>query len=140
MPIDLAIADQNSADPNLASDAGAAVLRPGAAVRLNVAWITDQPPDHIEVRLVYRTAGKGTTDVVRVAAETRPTPLADDRWAVTLTLPADAPPSYDGKLMSISWYAQADAIGPKKKVMESAELALVVSPTSRPIVPQRLTK
>ncbi|MDB5326401.1 MAG: hypothetical protein JWM57_1970 [Phycisphaerales bacterium] len=140
MPIDLAIADRNAAGDPTGEAAAMPLLRPGAAVRVNVAWTTDGPAEQIEVRLVYRTAGKGTTDVVRVAAEALAFPKADDRWSATLTLPPDAPPSYDGRLLSISWYAQAEAIGPKKKVMESAELPLIVSPTGRPIIPQQLAK
>lgn len=129
MPIDLALADADQMS-----------FRPGDVVRLTAAWRLDPAPQQIDIRLVFRTAGKGTTDLVGVAVETRASPLANDQWDLTLTLPADAPPSYDGRLLSITWFAQADVISAKNRVLETAELPLVVSPTGRPIVPQRLAE
>jgi hypothetical protein len=149
MPIDLALADAaatiDSPDVDsgdVDSDVAAAFsdpVRPGDAVRLNVAWDIDAAPARIEVRLVYRTAGKGTTDVVCATTNTQESPANSGRRIITLTLPPDAPLSYDGKLLSISWFAQAELIGTKKRVTDTAELPLIVSPIGRPITPQHLT-
>lgn len=112
----------------------AGTLVPGSSVQLQLAWSFEAPAG-IDVSLVYRTAGKGTQDAVSVATETIQTTAIQGQSTITLTLPPEAPPSYDGKLLSVSWFAEARA-GKK----ESAELPLVVSSIGRPITPARMEK
>lgn len=125
MPIDIAI-----------TNAGPQHFRQGDAVRVTAAWELERVPKSVEVRLLYTTHGKGTTDTVVVASEINESPPAGGRWDVSLTIPADAPPSYDGRLLSIRWAAEAVT----DKAKEIAEAELVVSPTGRAIVPQTLAK
>jgi hypothetical protein len=110
-------------------------LVPGTTLHLHITWDLDKPPKSIEAHLVYRTSGKGSQDAVSVASEIFPTPTLQGEWDVTLTLPHDVPPSYDGRLLSISWFAQATA-----GIKEMADIPLMVSFSGRPLVPQRTEK
>lgn len=106
-------------------------FRPGDAVRVAAEWSCPEPPDRIEVRLIWRTSGKGTTDVVIATADAKPAPPAAGRWETSLRIPFESPMSYDGKMLSVEWFAEANT-GQKN---DAAERTIVVSPTGRPIVP-----
>lgn len=110
-------------------------LVPGSTVRVHITWTLNSPPKSIDAHLVYRTSGKGTQDRVSVASETFEGPQPHGQWDVTLTLPPDAPPSYDGRLLSVTWFVQADA-----GKHESADVEFVLSPIGRPLTPQRTEK
>ena len=106
-------------------------FRPGDAVRVAVDWSCTEPPQRIEVRLIWRTSGKGTTDRVIAVADTKPSPPTAGKWETTMRIPIESPPSYDGKMLSIEWVAEANT-GQKD---DDAEQAMVVSPTGVPITP-----
>ena len=113
-----------------------AFYRPGETVRGRAAWRLNKLPKRLESRLVWTTAGKGTTDIVAVAS-VRSDALAEaGEWAFELTIPPNAPPDYDGRLVSIKWSLVFDT----GRSGETAAVQLVVSRTGRPIVPPRLAK
>ncbi|MGC4030703.1 MAG: hypothetical protein QM754_02990 [Tepidisphaeraceae bacterium] len=125
MPIDIAL-----------NDADQRQYRQDDAVRATAAWELDRVPKRIEVRLYYTTQGKGTTDTVVVASEKNESPQAGGRWDVSLTIPADAPSTYDGRLLSIRW--GVEAVTDKSK--EFADATFTVSPTGQTLRPQSLAK
>lgn len=106
-------------------------FRSGDAVRVTVAWSSVDPPERIEARLIWKTTGKGTTDRVIAVADTRENPPAAGRWETTLRIPVESPSSYDGRLISIDWIAEANT-GVRD---DNAERAIVVSPTGKPLTP-----
>lgn len=77
-------------------------FEPQEEIDLDLSWELDEAPDSLELRLVWNTAGKGTTDLGVV--HTIPVTSTDSagRHPVRVTLPA-APYSFSGQLISLIW-------------------------------------
>lgn len=75
---------------------------PGDELTGAALWELDAPPTLAEVRLVWRTKGKGTEDAAVAATVAFDAPLAGDTRPFSLRLPA-APYSFSGKLISLVW-------------------------------------
>ena len=95
--------------------------RPGDVVDGLVAWENQDAPKTVEVRLFWRTSGKGTQDigvtdtfVIKDAA-----PVGAELFS--LRLPA-SPPSYSGTLVSILWAIEAIVTEGKKRQSAMVEL------------------
>ena len=102
---------------------------PGEVVAGQVSWATDRPPELIELRLFWRTEGKGTRDVKVVQSLM----FEKTRWQATrdfkFQLP-DSPYSFSGKLISLIWALEL-VITPTN---ETARLDIIVSPTESEIM------
>ena len=81
---------------------------PGEAITGIVGWEFDRPPELIEVRLYWRTSGKGTTDRGLAATHALRAEAAVNAEVFELRAP-DGPLSYDGTLIAIGWRVQAIA-------------------------------
>ena len=103
---------------------------PGQAVDGLAAWEFEegQAPAWIEVRLFWRTQGKGDTDAVIVAAQRFDQPDHADAQLYSLTLPA-GPFSYVGEKLEVRWALELVA----HRVKRSERLDLTVSPTGNPV-------
>lgn len=77
-------------------------FRPGEIIQGAALWESAKAPKRAEVRLLWFTQGKGTTDTETVASEEFPNPLPGDTRTFTFTVP-DAPYSFSGRLISLIW-------------------------------------
>ncbi|HLH27702.1 MAG TPA: hypothetical protein VKW77_02225 [Acidimicrobiales bacterium] len=107
---------------------GKTTYRPGEAVEGVAFWELDAPPASIEIRLFWRTQGKGTVDVQVVEALPQAGAGPSDRRAFRFLLPA-APYSVSGVLVSIVWGVEVVA----EPRSESAAVEITVSPTGEEI-------
>ena len=111
------------------TEGGRLDFHPGEEVRGSASWSLDEPPRAVELRLFWRTEGKGTQDVG--VAETIPFEAAGarDRRDFRLRLP-EAPYSFSGKLISLVWalevVAQPGAVAGRTDI--------VISPAGREIL------
>lgn len=110
-------------------EGGAVAFHPGDEVRGTASWSLDEEPTSVELRLFWRTEGKGTEDIGVV--ETVPFDGAgrQDRRDFHVRLPP-APYSFSGRLVSLVWglevVAEPGAVAGRQDI--------VLSPTGREIV------
>lgn len=84
-------------------------FRPGESVEGVAFWNLESAPSAIEVRLFWRTQGKGTPDIEVVAVKRFDGVAAKDRRAFQFALPG-APYSFSGTLVSLLWGIEAVAL------------------------------
>lgn len=108
---------------------GRTAFFPGERIDVDLNWNLDEPPEALELRLVWNTAGKGTTDLEVVYTERIDHPLAIDSHRVSLTLPL-APFSFSGRLVSLIWALELIALPSE----ESARLEITIGPGAQEVV------
>ena len=79
-----------------------AAFLPGEMLTGHVTWMMDEPPGKVELRLFWRTEGKGTKDVNIVDKITFGNPGRKERREFRFQLP-DGPYSFSGQLISLVW-------------------------------------
>ena len=104
-------------------------FRPGEEIHGAAGWQLDRAPKSAEVRLFWRTRGKGTEDVGVVETVRFEHPQSEEARPFCFKLP-DAPYSFSGKLISLLWGLEL-VLSPGD---ETAQVELVVSPTGREIL------
>jgi hypothetical protein len=106
---------------------------PGERVKGQAYWSFEDVPARIEVRLGWKTVGKGTTDTKVVAHSAVERVTASGSWAFDLRLP-DEPYSLIGKLISIVWSVElvVDRSGLRKDIKHAETIA--VGPDLCPVV------
>jgi hypothetical protein len=102
---------------------GRTAFEPGEEIEVELQWELEEAPQAIELRLVWNTSGKGTTDVEVARAEQIEEPSATGRVRKTLQLPR-SPYSFSGKLVAIIWALELVAL-PKE---ESTRLEITIGP------------
>jgi hypothetical protein len=112
---------------------GKTKYRPGEAVEGVAFWELDAPPKSVEVRLFWRTEGKGTNDVQIVQAFPEPGNGQRDRRPFRFLLPP-GPYSVSGTLVSIVWGVELVT----EPSGESASVEITVSPTGEEIRLQKV--
>lgn len=100
-----------------------AACEPGAQISGNASWRLDHAPKSVEVRLFYRTSGRGMQDVGVAQTVAFEAPMQEDSRSFTLTAP-DAPYSFSGKLITLTWAAELVTLPSK----DSASVDLVIAP------------
>jgi hypothetical protein len=75
---------------------------PGGEISGNVSWTFDFPPQRVELRLFWRTEGRGSTDVGLVETVAFENPGVMGKRPFRLRLP-ESPYSFSGKLISLIW-------------------------------------
>jgi hypothetical protein len=98
--------------------------RPGERLEGVAFWDLGSAPSSLELRLYWRTQGKGTVDLEVVRTVTFDGAAASDRRPFSIELPP-GPYSVSGKLISIVWGVELVA-EPKG---ESANVEITISPT-----------
>ncbi|MDH3194264.1 MAG: hypothetical protein OEM40_08110 [Acidimicrobiia bacterium] len=85
-------------------------VRPGHSISGSATWHTDQSPDRVSARVGWITEGRGDRDEeyfseasLDVGESEFGTPSDFD---FTLPIPADAPSSYDGKILRVIWVVE----------------------------------
>jgi len=101
---------------------------PGDELTGAVEWSLPVAPRAVEVRLLWFTRGKGTTDASVVETLKFESPRAQDRREFRFRLPA-APYSYTGKLIEVVWAVELVALPSK----ESARAEFVLAPAGEPV-------
>ena len=112
---------------------GKTKYRPGEAVEGVAFWELEAPPKSVEVRLFWRTEGKGTNDVQIVQAFPEPGTGPRDRRPFRFVLPP-GPYSVSGTLVSIVWGVELVT----EPSGESASVEITVSPTGEEIRLQKV--
>jgi hypothetical protein len=111
-------------------EGGRTAFKPGETASGTLAWDFPETPASLELRVFWRTEGKGTQDleVVKVAA----VPGGGPRGERSFSLPLPAfPYSYAGKLISIVWHLEVVA----QPSGASSAVGIVISPTGKEISP-----
>ena len=112
---------------------GKTQYRPGEAVEGVAFWELDAPPKSVEVRLFWRTQGKGTVDVEVVQSLPQSGVGAGDRRPFRFVLPP-GPYSVSGVLVSIVWGVELVT----EPSADSASVEITVSPTGEEIRLQKV--
>lgn len=104
-------------------------FHPGEELRGTASWSLDAPPTKVELRLFWRTEGKGSQDVG--VAETLSFDGAglEEKREFRLRLPP-GPYSFSGKLISLIWALELVA----EPGADASRQDITVSPTSREIL------
>ncbi len=105
---------------------------PGEMVRGAAYWTFtgEDDPESVEVRLFWRTEGKGSTDTEIVASKAFTTPGRVDRRDFELAIPK-GPYSFAGKLIAIIWSVEIVA----EPGAQAGREDIVVSPSGEPVKP-----
>jgi hypothetical protein len=103
-------------------------FRPGERVEGVAFWELTELPRSLEVRLYWRTQGKGTVDLEVVCSVTFDGVALSDRRPFSMELPA-APYSVSGKLVSIVWGVELVA----EPGGQADNVEITVSPTGEEI-------
>lgn len=104
-------------------------FRPGETLQGAAGWQWDQPPESAEVRLYWRTEGKGVPDVAVVAVVPFEQPAARDARPFQFQLP-EGPYSFSGRLISLIWGVEL-VLHPGP---HAARAEFVLSPTGEEIL------
>lgn len=104
--------------------------KPGEALEVEVAWSADQPVEEVEVRLLWRTEGRGDEEDGVVARESWPAAGTSGDRELQFRLPA-GPWSYEGELLTIQWLVDA-VLWPSG---EQSQLEITLSPTGASVKP-----
>ncbi len=86
----------------ISTEGGRLAFHPGEELRGTASWSLDAPPTKVELRLFWRTEGKGSQDVGVVETLSFDGAGAEDRREFRLRLPP-GPYSFSGKLISLIW-------------------------------------
>jgi hypothetical protein len=110
-------------------EGGRLAFRPGEEARGTAHWSLEAPPRSVELRLFWRTEGKGTQDIGVAETVSWNGVALEDRRDVRIRVP-DAPYSFSGKLISLVWAFEV--------VAEPGGLAgrtdIVISPTEKELL------
>jgi hypothetical protein len=112
---------------------GKTKYRPGETVEGVAFWELDAPPKSVEIRLYWRTQGKGMVDVEVVESLPQSSHGPRDRRPFRFLLPP-GPYSVSGTLVSIVWGVEVVA----EPSGESASAEITVSPTGEEIHLQKV--
>jgi hypothetical protein len=113
----------------IAIDGGATVAAPNMDLGGTVTWVLPKPTDVLELRLLWRTRGIGTSDMQVVDRVRFENPKPMEERPFRLRLPP-GPYSFSGKLVSLGWMLELVTL-PQE---ESVSVDLVLSPTGQEIV------
>lgn len=107
--------------------------RPGEIISGAAGWKLGHPPQSVEVRLFWRTDGKGDLDTGVAEVITFEHPLLEEARSFSFVAPA-TPVSFSGTLFSLIWSLELVAL----PGTDAARMDLVISPTGQPIDLQNL--
>ena len=99
------------------------MFAPGGTIDGVAGWELDAPPRWVEVRLYWKTSGKGSEDMHVAATARFDDPPAVDARVFQLSVPR-GPYSYRGTLLEIGWGIELVA----HKVKDAARVEVEVSP------------
>lgn len=101
---------------------------PGEEIAGQVSWLLDSP-SRVELRLFWRTEGKGTKDAKVVESINFDNLKRQESREFRFQLP-DAPYSFSGKLISLIWALELVVASTD----EAERLEIIISPTNSEIL------
>jgi hypothetical protein len=104
-------------------------FEPGAEIEVYLEWDLDEPAEAVELRLVWNTSGKGTTDIAVADTVRFDAPSQRESRQATLTLPT-SPYSFSGTLVSLIWALELVALPGG----ESARQEITIGPGGEEVV------
>ncbi|MFO1052928.1 MAG: hypothetical protein U1F36_12000 [Planctomycetota bacterium] len=113
----------------LAFDDDRRAFEPGATIRGRALWLCEQPPTSIEVRLFWRTQGKGDTDLEVVDVARIETTDAAGEQPFAISAPR-RPWSFSGKLISLIWALEIVALPSE----DSERFDITIAPQGREVI------
>jgi hypothetical protein len=108
---------------------GRTAFDPGEEIEALLEWDLEEEPESVELRLVWNTAGKGTTDLAVVRTVRFDSPLRQESRRATVRLPR-SPYSFSGKLISLIWALELVALPGG----EAARTEITLAPGGREVV------
>lgn len=103
-------------------------FQPGEEIGGAVGWKLEKAPQSAEVRLFWRTEGKGTQDVTLVDTVVLESPGQEEARPFQFVAP-ESPYSFSGRLVSLIWSLEL-VLQPGS---ESTRLDIVIAPHGREI-------
>ena len=116
------------------SSDGRIAFEPGETITLDVEWDMSSEPESLEVRLVWNTSGKGTTDFGVEKTIPLEAPGQTGSRSLELQLP-EAPYSFSGKLVSLLWAIELIA----NPHGDSSRTEIIIAPGARELLLHRAT-
>ncbi|MCA9075446.1 MAG: hypothetical protein KDA93_10455 [Planctomycetaceae bacterium] len=101
---------------------GQTSFEPGDEIDLTLSWELEQAPESIELRLVWSTSGKGTTDLEIVQTVPFEFPSPRETRRTSITLPA-SPYSFSGKLITLQWALELIAFPAEESTRQEIVMA-----------------
>lgn len=106
-----------------------AAFHPAETITVEARWELDSEPEALEVRLVWNTSGKGTTDIGVEKTVSLDAPGLSGSRRLDVELPA-APYSFSGKLVSLIWALELVALPSG----ESSRKEITIAPNQREVL------
>ena len=106
---------------------------PGAQLIATAQWELDRPVDSIKLRLLWYTRGKGESDSDVVQEITFDNPGSQGQKRLGIQLP-DSPYSFSGKLISLIWVLELEAIPSG----DTERVEIILAPDGKEIVLSQL--
>lgn len=92
-------------------------FRPGEEIKGRATWQLSDTPKRVTVSLLWFTSGKGTEDT-EVVGQIEIDELRQSwEWPFSFTLP-DAPYSFSGKLITLSWAVELVTDSPNESALQ----------------------
>jgi hypothetical protein len=113
----------------IATEEGRSGFHPGEELRGTASWSLDAPPTKVELRLFWRTEGKGSQDVGVVETLSFDDAGPEERREFRFRLPP-GPYSFSGKLISLIWALELVA----EPGADAGRQDITLSPTGREIL------
>jgi hypothetical protein len=113
----------------ISTEGGRLAFHPGEELRGTASWSLDAPPTKVELRLFWRTEGKGSQDVGVVETLSFDGAGPEERREFRLRLPP-GPYSFSGKLISLIWALELVA----EPGADAGRQDITLSPTGRELV------
>ena len=113
----------------ISTEAGRLAFHPGEELRGTASWSLETPPTKVELRLFWRTEGKGSQDVGVVETVAFDGAGPEERREFRLRLP-NGPYSFSGKLISLIWALELVA----EPGADAGRQDITISPTGRELV------
>ena len=95
---------------------------PGEEIDLTLSWDLAAPAESIELRLVWNTSGKGTTDLDVVRKVPFEHPSASETRRTSVTMP-QSPYSFSGQLVSLIWAIELIAFPSEESTRKEITIA-----------------
>ncbi len=104
-------------------------FRPGDSIKGAAFWKSEAVPKSVELRLFWKTRGKGTEDVKVVGKYSFSEPKQEEARPFEFRAP-EGPYSFSGKLISLIWGLEL-VLEPRS---ESTRQEITISPTAKEIL------
>lgn len=103
-------------------------FRPGDRIEGDIRWSLGEAPESIAIRLLWKTSGRGDTDVAMADERVLERPGTSGRSSFKFFAPS-TPPSFSGRLITLEWVLEAQVL----PIDIVAHADLVIGPEAREV-------